>query len=158
MSEKWVEKARPSLAHQADKFNTEAPAGYVAGRRAPSLFSHAAAQFCVRWRPAAQSALACCTGRGRGAAGFSKPPPKPPPRRGPGRVPDDDDDDDADDRRRRARLQEDDDDDDGGAGTSADPGASDMVGEDGQLEGEAADTNVLDMNQTERFEVQKLSM
>ena len=33
MSEKWVEKARPSLAHQADKFNTEAPAGYVAGRR-----------------------------------------------------------------------------------------------------------------------------
>ena len=70
-------------------------------------------------------------------------------------MPDDDDDDDGDDRRRRARY---DDDDDDGAGTSADPGANDKVGEDGKLEGEAADTNVLDMNETERFEVQKLSM
>ena len=36
--------------------------------------------------------------------------------------------------------------------------ASGKVGEDGKLEGEAADTGVLDMNETERFEIQKLSM
>eukprot|EP00966_Prymnesium_polylepis_P209732 4857689-Prymnesium_polylepis.1 len=110
MSEKWVEKARPSLSWQADKFNTSAPPGYVAGR-------------------------------GRGASGFTKPPDNPPPRKAPGRVPDNDDDDD-EDRRRRARLE--DDDDDEGAGPSADPADPDAtggVGEDGKLEGDAADTN-----------------
>jgi len=119
-----VEKARPSLAYLADKFNTAAPPGYVPGR-------------------------------GRGVEGFAKPPPKPPPRRAPAGVADDDEEEDEEDRRRRARLDELDDD---GAGASADPDASGKVGEGGKLEGEAASTSVLDINETERFEIQQLSM
>ena len=105
----WHEKARPSLAYMADKFNTAPPPGYVAGR-------------------------------GRGAAGFAKPLEAPKPRGAP---------------LQDGRHDENEEPDTLGSSSLEGSGA---VGSDGKLEGEAADTNELDLSETEKFEVQTLSM
>ena len=49
----WHEKARPSLAFQADKFNTAPPPGYVAGAFPHTLCSNAGCQ-CIHSSSAMQ--------------------------------------------------------------------------------------------------------